>query len=163
MTRPPNLCPSASSRRGAALVAVVVALVLLQLLVVGMTLGGARDQDLSARRVEAARAFYAAETGMNLAVREFVRDLDEDGNGIVGGVASTGSPRALTNANVQVAVVDATVGLTKTGTITALGTSGLATRRVSSVMTRTIVPAGASGLYTEVWHFTGSSSSINSN
>lgn len=74
-----------TARRGAILVGVVAALITLQLLVTALTLGGARDHDLTARRVESARSFYAAEAAMNVALRELSLGADEDGDGVVGG------------------------------------------------------------------------------
>ncbi|MFO0376143.1 MAG: hypothetical protein ACK51N_03750, partial [bacterium] len=59
-----------AARRGAVLVAVIVALVVLSLISVGLVTSGARDHDLMARRVEAMRAFYVMEAGLNMAVRE---------------------------------------------------------------------------------------------
>lgn len=83
--------------RATILVAVVGALVMLQLLVVALTLGGARDHDLTVRRVESARALYAAEGVMNMALREVCLSMDEDGDGVVGGIASgtPGSPMGI--------------------------------------------------------------------
>lgn len=39
-------------------------------------LAGARDQDLTARRLDTARAFRAAEAGANTAIREVMAGVD---------------------------------------------------------------------------------------
>lgn len=75
-------------RRGTAAVAVIIALVLLQLAVAGMVLGGARDHDLSARRLDTVRAFYAAEAGMSMAARELMNNTDADGDGAIGSISN---------------------------------------------------------------------------
>ena len=66
--------------RGVAAIAAITLLLLLQLLVIGMVLGGARDHHLTLRRVESVQAFYAGEAGINMAIRELSLDTDEDGD-----------------------------------------------------------------------------------
>lgn len=68
-----------------------MAMVVVQLAVVGAVLGGARDQDLSVLRVEGARAFYAAEAGANMAVREWITQIDADGDGGIGTISNDGN------------------------------------------------------------------------
>src|SRR5688572_6539228 len=77
-------------RRGAAIVAMITTMLLLGLIGVGMVLGGARDQDLSIKRLETVRAFYAAESGMNMAIRELMVRADEDGDGAIGSISDDG-------------------------------------------------------------------------
>ena len=69
------------NRRGTVAVAVLLVLLLTSLFVIGLVSGAARDQDLSGRRMETVRAFYAAEAGINMAMREFSVGADEDGDG----------------------------------------------------------------------------------
>ena len=78
-------------RRGAAAVSMVLVLVLVSLVITGMVLGGARDHNLTVRRLETVQAFYAAEGGMNMAIREMVQDVDEDGDGTVGTISDDGN------------------------------------------------------------------------
>lgn len=80
-----------NGRRGSVAAAMVVALVLLQVVVAGMVLAGARDQDLTQRRVETVRAMYAAEAGINMAVREVMLATDFDGDGAVGTISDDGN------------------------------------------------------------------------
>jgi Tfp pilus assembly protein PilX len=79
------------ARRGTVAVAMLVALILLQVVIAGMVLTGARDQDLMERRVETARALYAAEAGMNMAIREVMQNADEDGDGAIGSISDDGN------------------------------------------------------------------------
>jgi Tfp pilus assembly protein PilX len=71
-------------RRGAVAVAAVILMVLVNLIIVGMVLVGARHQDATVNRVETTRAFYAAEAVMHMALRELSEDADFDGDGTVG-------------------------------------------------------------------------------
>jgi len=80
---------SNSARRGVASIVLVIVLVVAGFAVVGMVLGGARDQDLSVARVNSLQAFYAAEAGVNLAVREVIDNTDYDGDGEIGSIQST--------------------------------------------------------------------------
>ena len=77
-------------RRGVAIVMVLVLLLVVGLIIIGMVLGGGRDAELSIRRWETVQAFYAAEAGMNMAVREMMVSLDEDGDGTVGTISDDG-------------------------------------------------------------------------
>lgn len=80
-----------SARRGAVLVAVIVAVVVLSLISAGLVVGGARDHDLMARRVEAMRAFYVMEAGLNMAVRELMSSIDADADGTIGSISDDAS------------------------------------------------------------------------
>ncbi|TVQ54208.1 MAG: hypothetical protein EA377_06155 [Phycisphaerales bacterium] len=125
-----------TSRRGAAAVAMVVLMLLMALILVGMVLAGARQQEVGLSRVEAARAFYAAEAGLNVAARELVLDEDVDDNGQVGSIAimtMPGSSNTTTMVDVE--------RNGNTAVLTAYGESGRANRR--SVMTVNLPPPGS--------------------
>lgn len=127
-------------RRGAIVVAMVIVLVLLGLLVVGMVMGGARDQDLTVRRVEALQAVYACEAGVNMALRERMLNVDEDGDGQVGSISDDGNAAndpALGSARFAVTLL-ASGGQT---TLTSASRSGQAHR----VATVTLQDGGTSG------------------
>ncbi len=79
---------AANVRRGAGGVAIIVALVIIQLLVVGAIIAGGREQDLSIQRVDSTRAFYACEAGENLSMRECLNGADEDHDGVIGTVSN---------------------------------------------------------------------------
>lgn len=79
------------ARRGSIIVAIVVALVILQLVIVGVVALGARDQNLTTLRLEASKAQYAAESGMNMALREIYVGTDEDGDGGIGSISNDGN------------------------------------------------------------------------
>lgn len=86
MTTPPARRP-ARRRRATVMVTLLLILVALQLGVAIAVLGGARSQSLMVTRIEAARAFYAAEAGANLALRELYTDKDQDGDGTIGSIS----------------------------------------------------------------------------
>lgn len=94
MPRTARPCPrtlAARSRTGSAAVAVLVLLVVLQIVVMGVAWGGARDQGASVDRVDAARAYYATEGVANMAMREIFVGTDEDGDGGVGTISNDAS------------------------------------------------------------------------
>ena len=55
------------SGRASAVVAIIIALVILQIAVTGAVMSGGRDEDLTVRRADTLRAFYASEGAMNMA------------------------------------------------------------------------------------------------
>jgi hypothetical protein len=69
----------------------VVILLVVAVIVLGAVLGGAREQDLSVRRLETVQAFYAVEAGMNMALREIAVGADEDADGLVGSISDDGN------------------------------------------------------------------------
>jgi Tfp pilus assembly protein PilX len=85
-------CRSTSSRpevkrRGVAAVALLVLMLVLGLIVAGMLRSGGRDHNLTALRIESMQAFYAAEAGMNMAIREAHCGCDEDLDGVAGTIS----------------------------------------------------------------------------
>ena len=80
-----------TERRGATIVATISTLLVIALVLVGLVLGGARDQDLAVRRLETIRAFYAAEAGANMAIRELMVSTDFDGDGVIGTISDDGN------------------------------------------------------------------------
>ncbi|MFG0283449.1 MAG: hypothetical protein ACF8R7_03415 [Phycisphaerales bacterium JB039] len=79
-------------RRGTALAAFIGALVVVQLLVIAVAVRATHDAELTARASEGMQALYAAEGGLNLAYREIALGVDEDGDGVIGGVSDDGDP-----------------------------------------------------------------------
>jgi hypothetical protein len=134
-----------STRRGVAAVVMVVLLLALNLIIIGMVLGGARDQDLTVRRLETVRAFYAAEAGANMAVREVMVGRDEDGDGRTGTISDdddSGNDPAFGQARVRV-TMSADAGQT---TLTSKGRAGQAARRLEVTLAGSSDPTDASGL-----------------
>ncbi len=103
-------------RRGTVAVAIMGTLTILQVCVLAGAITGTRDQEIVTLRVDTARALYAAEGGMNLAIREVMNGTDADGDGTVGSIAT----RTLTG-GVSLSVTSATVSgnqqLTSRGTL----------------------------------------------
>lgn len=123
-----------SVRRGAAAIMVVVVLVIINLVVVSMVLTGARGQEMTVRRLEAVEAFYAAEAGMNMAFRELIVDVDQDGDCSVGSIShdgDTGSDPTLGNA--RVVVTTSPLSATQVA-VSSYGRSGNARRNMTAVM-----------------------------
>src|SRR6185503_19330288 len=94
------------------------------LIIVGMVLAGARDQDLMVSRLDAIRAQYAADAGAEMALREVVRNSDFDGDGTVGSISSDG------NASNDPLIGTARVSVSRTGsTLDVVGRTSVARRR----------------------------------
>jgi hypothetical protein len=108
------------SRRGVVAVAMVATLVVVGLVIVGVVVAGAGDSSLTAQRADSSRAFYAAEAGVNMAVRELLLNSDSDGDGAVGTVSNDG------NASNDPALGDARVTVSKSvvGTAQTINSSG---------------------------------------
>lgn len=145
------------------LVAVIVALVVLQLLVIAVSVAGARDQDLTVRRLEASRAYYAAEAVANMALREVARNADEDGDGGIGTVfanAPLAAPVIGAGGARGVVTTSISGGVT---TIFADSASGAASRTVSARVRR-IAPVSATqaGVFAEMWAVPTAPSSLSS-
>lgn len=117
-------------RRGSALVAILVALAMLQVMIAAIVLSGARADGLTVLRLDTARALYAAEAGANMAAREVMLDTDADSDGGIGSVSDDGDPA--NDPALGVARVSATaVENAGTTTITVTGRCGEAVRRVT--------------------------------
>ncbi len=118
--------PEHEDRRAMAAVAMVAVLVIVDLIVVGIAVGLSRDHDLTVRRLQTVEAMYAAEAGMNMSIREMMNDADEDGDSGIGTV----STKTIGSASV---IVTASSVPPQT-TLTSVGTSGDARRRMESVL-----------------------------
>ena len=81
---------TASRRRGAVAVVMVLLLIGLQLMIAGAITAPGPEGPLTDARVSAARALYAAEAGVNMAIRESMLALDLDSDGRVGTVSDDG-------------------------------------------------------------------------
>ncbi len=95
------------SRRGSVLAAVIVLLLILEIAVASLLMSSTNEQSVGVDRLDTVRAFYAAEAGTQMALREMMLGRDEDGDGVVGGVSDDGdattNPR-FGNASVHVMV-----------------------------------------------------------
>ncbi len=115
---------------------VIIMLVILNLIVLSFTLNQSHDHDLTIRRLDTIKAFYAAEAGVNMAVRELMEPADEDLDGTIGTISDDSDPDTdptLGNAAfVVIAVVDTPlVGQTS---LTSQGRSGEARRQMTTVI-----------------------------
>ncbi|MCI0365430.1 MAG: hypothetical protein L0Y44_07890 [Phycisphaerales bacterium] len=120
-------------RRGTAVVAVIVTMLIMAIVVVGTVLGTARDQDLTVRRLETIRAFYAAEAGANMAIREIILSVDADADGVIGTISDDGnSANDPTMSSAQVCVTRVVSG--PQTILTSRGRSGLAQRAIEATM-----------------------------
>ena len=130
-----SLCrfPRRSHPRGSVVVGMIVLLLVVNLIIVGVVLGGARDHDLTARRLETVQAFYAAEAGMNMAIRELMNNADEDGDGAIGSVSDDGDDgNDPSIAAGRVYVTQSTA--TGTTTVTSIGSAGEARRHIEATL-----------------------------
>lgn len=122
-----------NDRRGTAAVSMIIVLMLVDLIIVGMVIGGARDHDLTIRRIETIQSFYAAEAGMNMAIREMMVNTDEDGDGTIGTISDDAVPaNDPTFGQAQVFVTSA-VAAPQT-TLTSQGRSGDARRHIAAIL-----------------------------
>lgn len=110
------------SRRGIAGITAVAIVVVLNVSITAAAVSGARDQEVSRLRLDAVRAFYAAEAAVNLATREAMLNADSDANGTIGGVASR---------TISGATLSATASGSGPYSIVAQGTMGEARRRIN--------------------------------
>jgi hypothetical protein len=134
------------------LIAMILALVALQIVLVGVTVLGTREQDLTVRRLESARAFYAAEGASNIAVREVAQLLDDDGDATVGSIALGSLTSGVTIGGSKAAASVSVLGTTYT--ITTSGQSGLATHSNTLSINRTTASTLSAGLYAEFYQVT---------
>ena len=79
-------------RRGMAAIAMVVVLITIDLIVIAIVLSGSRDHDMTVRGMETIEAYYAAEAGMHMGIREMMELADDDGDGVIGSISSEGPP-----------------------------------------------------------------------
>ncbi|HVU63950.1 MAG TPA: hypothetical protein VHC70_08230 [Phycisphaerales bacterium] len=105
--------PRGVSARGSILIALVLVLVIVQIAVIGVVQLGGRDQSLTKLRLESEQAQYAAESGINMALREVYDSADEDTDGGIGTIS------AKTINGCTVTVTSSTTGSVTTLTATA--------------------------------------------
>lgn len=125
-----RLSGTRSRRRGSVSVPLIVILASLQIVIAAMALSGGREGDITARRIETARAFYAAEAGANMAIREVMLNADQDADGVIGGVSddsNDGTDPSLGTSRILAESVSAG----GTTTITVTGRAGQAARRIT--------------------------------
>ena len=122
-----------SNRRGTVAISMILALVIVDLIIVGIVVGGARDHDLTVRRIETINAFYAAEAGMNMAIRELMMNADEDGDGAIGTISDDGNA-ANDPAVGQAQVLVTSVVVGSQTTLTSQGRAGEARREIVTVV-----------------------------
>ncbi len=120
-------------RRATIAISMIIALVVVNLIIISIVIGGARDHDLSIKRIETIQAFYAAEAGMNMAIREMMTNTDEDGDGAIGTISDDATPaNDPTFGQAQVLVTSAVAG--PQTTLTSVGRSGESRRHIAAVL-----------------------------
>jgi len=135
----PNRVSRRVRRRASAAVAIIIALVVLQIAVTGAVLSGGRDEDLTIQRVDTLRAFYASEGAMNMAIREYALEADESGDGIAGSIAT------FTLAPATASVTSTSNGATGIVSLDSLGTSAACNRSIRTSLKRQAAPGGGGG------------------
>ncbi len=120
-------------RRATIAISMIIALVVVNLIIISIVIGGARDHDLTIKRIETIQSFYAAEAGMNMAIREMMNDADEDGDGGIGTISDDGNAaNDPTFGQAQVLVTSAVAG--PQTTLTSQGRAGDARRHIAAVL-----------------------------
>ncbi len=128
--RSANRAP-ARRRRGVVSVAMIVLLIIVDLIVVGMVMGGVRDLELTVRAMDTLQAFYASEGGMNMAVREWIVNADEDGDGGTGTISNDSDDA--TDPDIGNGYVAVTTDGGSPETLSSTGRSGEAKRKIDVV------------------------------
>lgn len=95
------------NHRGSVLAAVIVLLLLLEIAVASLMMSSTNEQSVGVDRLNTVRAFYAAEAGVQMALREIMLGVDEDGDGVIGGISDDGD--AATTCAIGLASVSVTV------------------------------------------------------
>ena len=131
-----------ATRRGLAIVVMVLLMMIIDLIIIGMVVTQARDHDLTVRRLQTVEALYAAEAGVNMSIRELMIPLDEDGDddgswpfgiGTISDDTNPATDPALGNAQFVV-TAEANTPVAGRTTITSEGRSGEARRRMQAVL-----------------------------
>lgn len=139
-----------SIRRGTAVAAMVIVMAVIGLIVTGLVLSGSRDQDLTVRRLESARAFYAGEAAANMAVKEIVDGVDYDGDGHVGGVSDDSSNATDPTINSSTRLNTAVTASSGVSTCSARGTISGTTQKLQVTVSGTGTSGGATILFVVV-------------
>lgn len=126
----PRQSERTNTRRGAVSAAALVVLVVTAVMVLGSTRTNRTEQDLTVARMQTMRAFYAAESAIQLALREITFATDDDGDGVIGGISDdnddTNNP-FIGQARIHVTSQAADGGLIA---LTATAIEGQASRRI---------------------------------
>ncbi|MGI9015045.1 MAG: hypothetical protein ACR2GY_12475 [Phycisphaerales bacterium] len=124
---------SRCSRRGVAIIGVVMLLMIANLVVFGLVLGSGREADLVIARTQTVRAFYAAESGVQMALHEIMTNADEDGDGGVGTISNDDD--SLNDPAIGGGRVVVTIGLVGTDTVLrSAGRAGTSLRMIEVVI-----------------------------
>ena len=111
----------------------ILVMIIVDLIVVSVVIGGARDHDLTVRRADTIRAMYAAEAGMNMALRELIIDIDEDGDAVAGTISDDGDPGSDPNlGTARFSVISSYDVVLEETTLTSTGRAGDARREMQA-------------------------------
>jgi hypothetical protein len=89
----------------------IMILIIVDLMVIHMVVSGGRDHVLTVKRLETIQAFYAAEAGMHMSMREMMEDSDEDSDTGTGSISDdTNDPNDPAFGAAQVVVTAVTAG-----------------------------------------------------
>ncbi len=123
-------------RSGSAAVALIVVLIILDLIIVGLVLSSSRDHNLTLMRVETIQAFYAAEAGMNMSIKELMEDNDHDTDGVIGTISDDSNDATDPDIGAGQVVVFSTADTPLVGqtTLTSRGRTGNARRDLQGVL-----------------------------
>ncbi len=120
-------------RRATIAISMVIALVVVNLIIVSIVIGGARDHDLTIKRIETIQAFNPSEAGRTMAIREMMTNTDADGDGAIGTISDDATPaNDPTFGQAQVLVTVSVAG--PQTTLRNKGRSGDARREVETVL-----------------------------
>lgn len=122
-----------AKRRGSVLAAVIVLLLILEIALASLLMSAAGEQGVGVDRLETLRARCAAEAGAQMALREMLVGIDEDGDGSVGGISDDGD--ATTDPSIGPARVRVTIEARGGQTVlTSTGRCGRAERIIQIIV-----------------------------
>ncbi|MBL1216076.1 MAG: hypothetical protein D8M59_01115 [Planctomycetes bacterium] len=120
--------------RGAVIAAVVVLLLAANIAIIGFALTVTSDQSIAVDRLDTVRAFYAAEAGVSMAVRELMLSEDEDGDGSIGSISDDGNPDNNPTLPQASVVVTVSTGGGSDVTLTSTGSAGQSRRSLEALL-----------------------------
>ncbi len=115
--------PRSANRRGAIGIILVMSMVVGSLLVASVIVVSASEQGVGVERLNSARALYAAEAGINMAMREIFQNTDADGDGTIGTISNDSNDATDPALGIARVVVTRVVGSPQT-TYTSAGRCG---------------------------------------
>ncbi len=112
----------------------IVVLLIVDLVIVSIAVGLSRDHDLTVRRMQTMEALYAAESGVNMSIREMMVNADEDLDGGIGTISDDSNDATDPTIGGAQFVVTQTVPAAGQTLLTSVGRCGEARRKMEALL-----------------------------